>query len=846
MVSVLILSVISAVYGESLIRAFQGQSKTFSGEVIQNFNKAADYSQSEIVAIYAKQAEAKGQQLISKDKLSLTTTFVENQILFIKDYIIQSQSVDPDIVFAGFYSMEGEDIQPIQISTPKHPKGVGDGVSYDEDEQRWKLTKGDQSIYDPNLMDLLAEKKPVVRKLEEYQFESPNGETRTIQAYDVMTPILEGSIDEIDERLEEEEPVGFLRYIISLEALNTTIKRTKGEMDAILAQQLDSAKQSEETMAKLSRKSRRNLFIVLLGSAVGLFLFGTVTAKFSAKRFSTPILALSKMASAIAKGNYSENKDIDKERKDELGTLAVGFDQMRVQIKTFTENLQELIDEKTEDIMSILQNIEQGIFTIDKESNIRPEYSTYLESIFNRKDLAGIEFEELLFKNADLDSEQLSCSRSTVLTSLGNTKIAFKLNRKHLPKEYSIAVDDEKRFLELDWCPILKQKKIEKIMVTVRDVTKLKELEAASQEKARDLEMIDQLVHLEGSKFKQVYQNTISLLNECIDALKSDPVGKEDIVFRNIHTAKGLLRTYGLKLISSALHDIEEDFPHKSEAVTEQMERDRAPDFISRLEHAIEIMESYRYINDDKLGRANQASAVTQESLEKIRSRIASFLDDSGASDKLFQEIHMLLDQDANHNLGSLLEDLVAQVGQDAEKLGKEIPAFSANGDAVLISPDNWQKLSGIFTHVIRNSLDHGLEPASERTAAGKEEYGTISLKSTIDPKNIKLLFKDDGRGLNLPKLRELGSFADDASNEEVANFIFRPSVSTASEVTDISGRGVGMDAVKAEIEKMGGSIEIKLGKPSDSGFAPFEFEIRLPLELRAAEGSSQALGAAS
>ena len=142
--------------------------------------------------------------------------------------------------------------------------------------------------------------------------------------------------------------------------------------------------------------------------------------------------------------------------------------------------------------------------------------------------------------------------------------------------------------------------------------------------------------------------------------------------------------------------------------------------------------------------------------------------------------------------------------------------------------------LGKAFTHILRNSLDHGIETADERLRHGKAAAGEIRITIEENDDGTFLKFKDDGRGLNLQKIANLaknsGLLEDDASANDIAQLIFKQGMSTASEVTQYSGRGVGMDAVKSFLTDFGCEISIDLEKNGGDGkFAKFEFSIRLP-----------------
>ena len=153
------------------------------------------------------------------------------------------------------------------------------------------------------------------------------------------------------------------------------------------------------------------------------------------------------------------------------------------------------------------------------------------------------------------------------------------------------------------------------------------------------------------------------------------------------------------------------------------------------------------------------------------------------------------------------------------------------------------EKLSDPLTHLVRNSLDHGIEPTEVRIAKGKPATGTLTLSAYHQGGNIVIEVRDDGGGLSrekiLSKARERGmAVSDSMPDQEVWQLIFEAGFSTAAQVTDVSGRGVGMDVVRRNIQEMGGRIDIE----SMSGVGTTML-IRLPLTLAILDGMSVAVG---
>ncbi|MCE1239312.1 MAG: chemotaxis protein CheW [Azonexaceae bacterium] len=177
-----------------------------------------------------------------------------------------------------------------------------------------------------------------------------------------------------------------------------------------------------------------------------------------------------------------------------------------------------------------------------------------------------------------------------------------------------------------------------------------------------------------------------------------------------------------------------------------------------------------------------------------------------------------------------------------SSKLGKQVE-LKTIGETTELDKGLIERIADPLTHLIRNSLDHGIESPEQRAATGKRPAGTITLKAYHQGGNIVIEVGDDGAGLNrgkiLAKARERGlPVSDQMSDQEVFNLIFEAGFSTADQITDVSGRGVGMDVVRKNIQSLGGRVEID----SMAGVGT-RMTVRLPLTLAILDGMSVAVG---
>jgi len=180
-----------------------------------------------------------------------------------------------------------------------------------------------------------------------------------------------------------------------------------------------------------------------------------------------------------------------------------------------------------------------------------------------------------------------------------------------------------------------------------------------------------------------------------------------------------------------------------------------------------------------------------------------------------------------------------------SQKLGKKIE-LRLSGESTELDKTVMEKIGDPLVHLVRNSVDHGIEPPEERLAAGKPETGVVHLNAYHQGGNIVIEIEDDGRGLNRDKIVEKAverglvnpDEAAQLPDERIFDLIFEPGFSTAEQVSDVSGRGVGMDVVKRNIRELGGNIEIA-SRPGEGT----TLTIRLPLTLAILDGQLVQVG---
>jgi len=524
---------------------------------------------------------------------------------------------------------------------------------------------------------------------------------------------------------------------------------------------------------------------------------------------------------------------------------------MREVIEEQNRNLEAKVEERTaelrqknNDIANMMANMHQGLFTITAGGLIHPEYASYLEKIFETDRIADRNFSDLLFSNTTAGSDSVDQNITGVDAIVGEDEMMYDFNSHCLMSEMVIRMeDDREKILELDWDPIISEEgEVDKLMVTVRDVTELKALEAEAEGQKRELAIIGEILAVDAAKFSDFASTSEEFLAECRTLIEANDEKDLDVIanlFRCMHTVKGNARTYALSQITDVVHEVESTYDdlRKNEDVLWDKTQ-----LLDELSGAEDIIGKYTYVFKEKLGRDGEAeSGISLDPqrvsnwLENIKELTQTSLD-ANVKGVVSEAYNMLMSMEAQP-LDEVISDVMTSANSLAEQLGKGKPNIEIDNAGIFIKSEAYSTLNNIFMHVFRNAMDHGIEGIDERKEKGKLESGTISLNTTKDDGGANLAVRDDGRGIAISRIYKMAiekGIYDESdpkpSATEIANLIFSSGFSTADEVTDVSGRGVGMDAVKGFLEKEGGSINVILddGDENDD-FRSFTTNIRIP-----------------
>lgn len=577
------------------------------------------------------------------------------------------------------------------------------------------------------------------------------------------------------------------------------------------------------------------LAAISLLSVIGLLLYRQIVRPLSRMQ--------QEMTEIAANQDFTRRLPVD--RMDEVGHSIVAFNGMIERIQKSSM----LLKQKSADIQAMLQNMQQGILTVVDGAVVHPEYSAHLESIFETSNIAGRSMMELVFSDSNLGADALSQVDAATQACLGEDLINFAFNQDLLVSEIEKRMPDGRvKILDLSWSAISDENDvIVRLMLCVRDVTELRELAAEAGEQKRRLEIIGEILTVSQDKFEAFIDSSTHFINANERIIRETTVPDSDAIaelFRNMHTVKGNARTYNLQHLTNVVHETEQRYEalrrsHADDADAwnhaHHWDRD---DLMAELIRVREAVDVYAEINDVSLGRKAQQNngdvggsddylIVQKEYIEdSLRLLEAANPGDLHNLAAMRAAVHRTLRLVGTESVGKTLAGVTDSLPSLAKELGKATPLVRIDDNGYRLKAEAGGMLRNVFMHLLRNALDHGIEAPDERIALSKLAAGTIDIEVGVEADTCQITLSDDGRGLALNRIlgiaRERKLVDVDAllSDDEIAHLIFRPGFSTAAAITAVSGRGVGMDAVKDFLTREGGSIELRF--TDDHHGAPF------------------------
>jgi len=499
------------------------------------------------------------------------------------------------------------------------------------------------------------------------------------------------------------------------------------------------------------------------------------------------------------------------DRQEQTGDLS-----MQLPVEPFTEigqiaskfnKVMEALYVSNRERAAIMENISQGLFLLDRRGEILPGYSRAFEEITGVANLAGKRFVSKM--TGILPDDSLSSFQDYFDLMLDPSHDESDLSGLNPLRKVQASFSNDHKFFEIRFMRIGNRESVSQLLGSITDITENVKLEnqlKQTQESTRkEMEKVFQIIHVnadELANFVASAREEIGRINTILSYNKeNNDLPKEKLrhkitrIYSSMHAIKGDASMLSLNFISDMVHSFEE----KLDGILRQDE----------------------ITTDDFLPILFMVTSIDHD-LNEIFGFIERLQD--------FQKVFSEQSGDMQFALMKKMSQLTDSLADD---IGKRVMFRYEFENGVMVPGRHMKMMKDVLIQLIRNSISHGIEFPDQRIAAGKHEDGMIDLHLNTIGNSVEIVYRDDGRGLDLDKIRQSaiskGSYPKAEimtwNSARLAKLIFDPSFSTADEVTTHAGRGIGMDVIRSRIKDAGGQLKVS--------FSPgkfFEIAILLPV----------------
>lgn len=477
-----------------------------------------------------------------------------------------------------------------------------------------------------------------------------------------------------------------------------------------------------------------------------------------------------------------------------------------------------------EQTAEILATVNEGLFLIDRNLVIANEYSDELENIIQQSKLGGKTLPQVL-ENI-VPAKDLEDTKTFIDQLYSDWVVEDLIADLNPLKRLKVQLGAEgggfeERYLDFNFSRVYNNDEIVRVLVNVMDITQAvlleQRLEKEKAQNDRQMEMLGTIVNTESALLSNFIQTTLIRVDKINGILKT-PGGNIEIlrskaqdIYREIHSLKGEASALRLASFVALCQEIES----KVKRLTDKFDLTGA-DFLSMTVNLEELLnltlfikslsERIGYIDSDAI---KERMALSLQSIHHDTQELSDFEYD-GDDD-------IVIDDNESKKITDILSAYFRNFAQDiAHRHNKQVK-FNSNGfDEVHLSSQQQNIIKDISIQLIRNAIVHGIETPDVRQAKDKPTAGRVQLSLNQDGNTLNLVFIDDGQGINYDKIRqkaiEMGHDADEVAAWEqrgLLNLLFKPGFSTADDVGEDAGRGVGMDIIKNLAKELDGVLKV-------------------------------------
>jgi two-component system, chemotaxis family, sensor kinase CheA len=548
--------------------------------------------------------------------------------------------------------------------------------------------------------------------------------------------------------------------------------------------------------AQREAKTRLSRSLWLIGALIfAATVVGLLLSRHIAVRITQPVTELTAAANRLAGGDREVRVRVDS--GDELAQLGASFNKMvndldasYRQLEEMNRTLEHKVQQRTDelqhrnrDMRLVLDNVDQGFITLDPRGVMAKEHSRVVDQWFGAGGEATL-FWQYLTKT----SKQFATEFEAGWGQIQEDVLPIDLCLAQLPATLSAG----ERSYSFSYLPLLNQERFEGCLIVIADVT---------EKLARERE--DSAQHEQMVAFKRVVNDRTGFMifmreaEEILAPLMAARSSTDlSLLKRSLHTLKGSSDSVGLRGIASLCHQLEdyiatEGMPPEAMLLALQERFSTLKQHVTSLfaqgrPNVVEVPEA-EYATLLKQLAGNTNAPLARQLAEQLRAW-------------QLEPLHRTFERFAELGRGL------------ARRLGKGELKTTFDGGELAIDPERWGSFLSTLTHVVRNAVDHGIETQEERRAANKAEGGTLSFQARRQADKLVLEVTDDGRGVDWERIKKAAQARGlpNSSDTDLLNALCCEGLSTSANITSISGRGVGMAAVKRSVEDLGGIVQVR------------------------------------
>ncbi len=475
-------------------------------------------------------------------------------------------------------------------------------------------------------------------------------------------------------------------------------------------------------------------------------------------------------------------------------------------------------------IEAIIDNLQQALFAVGPGGIIVDPVTKHTEKIFGRN-ITGENVMHTLYNSLNSKKELYDSVESALITVMGENELQWDLVESNFPRKINYLPPepiDEKvnlKLLKINISPIWdSNENLQRLLFVVEDITDLEKMELQFKQEQEQSGMLECVLENSIEDLKAAIKNFQESILECRTLSATiDPMSFMELQ-RVLHTLKGNARQLKMRVLSDQIHNSETAIMAQ---MSEIIHSDNAEGIITELNKIDKVIHAHVKLIQKFLHSESSwgeglipvyplAIKQAEETVETCKDLVVP---------EVYQQIKGSIHRLGYKSVAALTTKFTSMVKDISQEFGKKIE-LEIEGDA-LASADQAEGISECLLHLIRNSIDHGLETPDVRLQLGKPETGRIKIYCLDSIDSVTITISDDGAGINVEKVvaraikNGLVSVekAVEISAQEKINLIFLPNLSTKDVATDISGRGLGMDVVKEKIEKLSGQLTLQSEK---------------------------------